>query len=307
MRTPSLSTAWNSSRHTDGEAMLREIRELGFEWVELGHGIRFSLWPGVLKAFEAGVVKFTSLHNFCPVPMGILKPSPNCYQFTDLSPALRKSAIHSTINTIQQAAALKAEAVVLHLGWAGPRGVSRQLEKRFQQGGLDDRTYVKTKIDALKKRRKLFPEILARVKECLDPIVQEASQQRIKLGFECRETFEEFPMEDEMDEVLAQYPSETVGYWHDFGHSARKDFLGWHSQEETLRRRRERLIGCHIHDCRAPKEDHIPLGHGDIPFKDLIPILPSTILPVFELSPRVEKEQVLSSRTLWNSFVNASA
>jgi hypothetical protein len=38
----SFSTCWNSSRHTSGETMLREIKqELGFDLIELGHGIRW--------------------------------------------------------------------------------------------------------------------------------------------------------------------------------------------------------------------------------------------------------------------------
>jgi len=39
----SFSTCWNSHRHTDGRALLREIRELGFEHAELSHGTRISL------------------------------------------------------------------------------------------------------------------------------------------------------------------------------------------------------------------------------------------------------------------------
>ena len=30
--------------------MLKEIADLGFEWVELSHGIRITLVPGVLRA-----------------------------------------------------------------------------------------------------------------------------------------------------------------------------------------------------------------------------------------------------------------
>ena len=30
----SFSTCWNSHRHTDGRAMLEEIRDLGFEYAE---------------------------------------------------------------------------------------------------------------------------------------------------------------------------------------------------------------------------------------------------------------------------------
>ena len=37
--------------------MLREIKgQLGFDVVELGHGIRISLMPGIQKMFEAGEI-----------------------------------------------------------------------------------------------------------------------------------------------------------------------------------------------------------------------------------------------------------
>ena len=49
--------------------MLREIKtELGFESIELGHGIGLSLIPGVQKMFDSDQIRFSSLHNFCPMP-----------------------------------------------------------------------------------------------------------------------------------------------------------------------------------------------------------------------------------------------
>ena len=68
----SCSTCWNSGRHTDGAAMIQEILDLGFDTVELGHGIRLPLVEGILKMWEAGKVKISSLHNFCPLPPAFL-------------------------------------------------------------------------------------------------------------------------------------------------------------------------------------------------------------------------------------------
>ena len=45
-----LSSCWLSSRHTDGYEMLKEMADLGFEYVELSHGIRITLVEGILKA-----------------------------------------------------------------------------------------------------------------------------------------------------------------------------------------------------------------------------------------------------------------
>src|SRR5689334_6880355 len=97
----SFSTCWNSGRHTSGEAMLREIKhELGFDLVELGHGIRISLMPGVQKVFEHGEVKFSSLHNFCPLPVEVMGASPDCYTFSSSSPNERERAVRQTLQTI---------------------------------------------------------------------------------------------------------------------------------------------------------------------------------------------------------------
>jgi hypothetical protein len=78
----SFSTCWNSHRHTDGRAMLREIRELGFDHAELSHGTRISLLPGIIEAVEAGEMNISSLHNFCPLPLGVNTSAPNLYRLS---------------------------------------------------------------------------------------------------------------------------------------------------------------------------------------------------------------------------------
>ena len=39
------STCWNNSRHTDGEAMIEEIVDLGFSHIELSHGMTIAKLP----------------------------------------------------------------------------------------------------------------------------------------------------------------------------------------------------------------------------------------------------------------------
>jgi sugar phosphate isomerase/epimerase len=301
-----LSTCWNSYRHQDGYDMLKEIRQLGFPAVELGHSVRLSLWPGIVKAWEEGLIKINSLHNFCPVPTSVLHPNPNCYEFSDPRPEVRLLARRATEETLRQAAKLGAGAVVLHLGWAGPRKVTRKLEALYLKGGYLNRRYTELKVRAVQERRENSPQVWPRVKACLDPIVALAGELKLRLGFEIREDFEEFPHEEEMPLVLDAFPADIVGYWHDFGHAARKEYLGWHSHAETLRLRAPRLLGCHVHDCRRPQEDHLPLGHGEIDFSALLPVIPQTAIAVLELSPGTPEEQVIASRHLWNSYAVAS-
>ena len=96
--------------------MLREIRELGFEYAELSHGIRVSLVPGILEAVDAGDIKISSLHNFCPLPLGVMKASPNLYEFSTASELDRNLALKHTQKTLEFATRVKASLVVLHLG-----------------------------------------------------------------------------------------------------------------------------------------------------------------------------------------------
>ena len=89
--------------------MLHEIKtELGFDLIELGHGIRVSLMPGIQKVFDAGEVRFSSLHNFCPLPVEVMMASPDCYQFSAVSSAERERAVKQTLQTIDFAARLNA-------------------------------------------------------------------------------------------------------------------------------------------------------------------------------------------------------
>src|ERR1700733_3358912 len=111
----SFSTCWNSHRHSDGRAMLREIRELGFEYAELSHGIRITLLPGILEAVDAGEIKISSLHNFCPLPMGVTQAAPNLYEFS-ADDRDRELALRHTRKTLEFATRVKAPLVVLHLG-----------------------------------------------------------------------------------------------------------------------------------------------------------------------------------------------
>src|SRR5437763_3052789 len=109
----SFSTCWNSHRHTDGRAMLREIRDLGFDYAELSHGTRISLLPGILEAVDAGEIRISSLHNFCPLPIGVNYAAPNLYQFSAERPRERELAARYTLKTMEFAGRVKESAVVL--------------------------------------------------------------------------------------------------------------------------------------------------------------------------------------------------
>jgi|SRR5215831_3290086 len=293
------STCWNSERHTDGERMLREILDLGFSQIELGHGIRLSLLPGIQKMFDAGEVQFSSLHNFCPLPVEINRASPDCYKFSSANERERERAIKQTFQTIDFAAQLDASFVVLHCGKVEMNPITDELIALAKRGEIFSRKYVRLKLKAVQKREAVAPSYLERVMESLRQIAEYAATKNIRLGIEGRRGYEEIPSERELPFLLAELNSARVGYWHDMGHIQIKENLGFVNHEEWLGTIGPRTIGCHMQDCIWPAQDHQPPFTGSIPLEKLIPLFPSTCLFVWELSPRKTAEQIRLSLAQW--------
>jgi len=294
------STCWNSSRHTAGDAMLREIKDqLGFDLIELGHGIRLSLLPGVQKLFEDGEVRFTSLHNFCPLPVEVMSASPDCYTFSSSSGHERQRAVKQTLQTIDFAARLGASFVVLHLGKIPMKPVTDPLIALAKAGEMFSREYVRRKVNAVAKRESAAPAYLANVKECLKPIIEHAATKNIRLGIEGRRGYEEIPSEREIPALLDEINAPHVGYWHDFGHLQIKENLGFVDHAEWLRAIGPRTFGCHVQDCVWPAQDHQPPFAGGVDLEKLVPLLPPSCLFVWEMSPRKTTEEIRRSVVIW--------
>jgi sugar phosphate isomerase/epimerase len=293
------STSWNSNHHTSGEEMLREIKALGFDLIELGHGIRISLIPGIQKMFDAGEVRFSSLHNFCPLPVEVLSASPDCYQMSAHDKSERDRAVKQTLQTIDLAARLQAPSVILHLGSIAMNPITDELIALAQKGELLSRRYVRKKIAAVRKREERAAVPFRRVKECLQPIVAHAAARNIRLGIEGRRGYEEIPSEREVPELLDEIGAPHVGYWHDMGHIQIKENLGFLDHADWLHTIAPRTFGCHMQDVKWPAQDHQPPFLGDMRLEPLTRLLPSDCQIVWELSPRRSAEEVAQSRAIW--------
>ena len=127
--------------------MLEEMAKLGFEYVELSHGIRITLVPGILKAVEEGVIKVASLHNFCPLPTGVMQAAPNLFEPSADDPREHDQWLRHTKRTIDFAAQVQAKVVVCHLGsvkffWFSPaRALDKFAEAHAGQSLMEDPAY----------------------------------------------------------------------------------------------------------------------------------------------------------------------
>ncbi len=283
--------------------MLREIRDLGFEYAELSHDTRISLMPGILEAVEAGELRVSSLHNFCPLPMGVNHAAPNLYQFSAERPRERELALRYTLKTIEFAARVKAPVVVLHLGSMEIKNYTDKLLELVARGEKETPKYQKLCADLETKREARKEPFMERVRELLKKLLPEAESRGLRLGAENRMALEELPLESDFNFLFRELPSPNLVYWHDTGHAQIKENLGFIQHAMHLESQRERLFGFHIHDVQFPGRDHCAPGSGTIDFAALKPMVKPEHIKVFEFSPSLTLEQARSGiahiKNLW--------
>jgi sugar phosphate isomerase/epimerase len=288
----SLSTCWNSHRHTDGRAMLEEIRDMGFQYAELSHGIRISLLPGIFEAVDAGVVKISTLHNFCPLPMGINYAAPNIFKFTSDDRRERENALRHSLKTIETAERVGAKLVVLHMGAIEMRDYTDKLIDMVGAGLKESPKYEKITMEVIEKRESKKERHVALANEMLKRLEEDARRRGIMLGIENREALEEIPLETDFNFFFNDFPGGTVRYWHDTGHAQIKQNLGFIDHFMHLENMSEHLAGFHLHDVQFPGRDHCAPGTGEIDFAALKPLAKPEHIKVFEMSPGLSAEEV---------------
>ena len=296
-----LSTCWNSHRFEDGRELAREARAAGFDYIEISHGTRLPLLPGLLQAYDAGEIKVCSLHNFCPPPVEVMMDAPDAFEFTSREPAERARAIKLTQKTIETAVRFGASRVVLHLGSAPMRSFTGELEALATAGEAYSREFTRLKLQLVEQRARVSADCLSHARAALHELLPHAAQHQVALAIETRSHFEQVPTEAELLQLLAEFKDTPwLGAWHDFGHVQRKANLGLLNHAEHLAAIAPRLLGCHVHDVAWPAKDHrIPFTGGGVDFPALLPLLPRGIPLVWELSPSQRRMEIMEQARIW--------
>lgn len=288
-----LTTRWNAGRHSDGEAMLNEILELGFSHVELGYDTRLELIPGIQKMVEEKAVFVDSLHNFCPVPMGITRAHPEIYTLADPDRRVRDSAIKHTSNTIRMAEELGARAVVCHAGNVEMKRVTRDLIEMIERGEQHSRKFEKVRMKLQERRAIKGRRQVGYLYESLERMMPILLATGVKLALEILPTWEAIPTETEFEELFQTFDNGCIGYWHDIGHSQIRENLGFINMERWLERLEPNLVGFHLHDVLPPGQDHIMPPLGQIDFSRYTRFGKPDILRVIEPTTRTPKEEIV--------------
>jgi len=312
-----MSSCWNSGRHTDGYAMVEELAAMGFSRIELSHGIRISLVPGILKALEEELIEISGVHNFCPLPSGVHHAAPNFYQPSSPSRGERDLWQNYSMKTLEFAKRVGGKYMVAHSGslqffLGNPvAGVERYIKRWNRENGdplsnlSADPRYGKLLGRGLAKIRKKEYKTGSRVAECYQPVVAEAVEKRIDVCIENREKLEELPTDERIAQFIeAMGEPGVVKYWHDCGHAQIKHLLGVRKHREFLESNRPYLAGFHLHDVSDSGRDHLPLGSGCIDWKMVQEFIEPTHHCVLELNPKVSRREVLDSKSFLESMLS---
>ncbi|MCH8474590.1 MAG: sugar phosphate isomerase/epimerase [Opitutales bacterium] len=298
-----ISSCWSSARHKDGYEMVRELAEMGFSQLELSHGIRMSLVPGILKAVEEGMIEVCSVHNFCPLPPGIHYPAPNLYQPSSGDRREQEQWLRYTRQTMEFAKRLGARKIVLHLGsisffWRSPASKLR----RFVRSKGDDfdkseEAYQQLREKIQRKLRWKLQGSWERTLQALETILPEAEKEELFFCCENRENFEELPLDNQFQDLFTHFSGQkNLMAWHDTGHARIKEKYGLLEHEAHLKLVRPRLGGFHLHDVSAKGRDHQTVGSGEIDFAMLARYFQPDDALVLELNPTLSGEEVLTSK-----------
>ncbi len=301
----SFSTCWNNSRHSEGDELIDEILELGFNTMELSHGMTISKLPGIQKAYKEGKFRCSGVHNYFPSPVEVMIDAPDAYEFSSHRAYDRQRAMEMTLKTLEVAAEFNAGYIVMHMGSVPmpSKKWTKRLTAMVKEGQQLTPEYAKAKIAFVKKREKIAPLYYQRAIEALEQLSEKAAELQIPLAVESRSRFEDVPSESEMISLQEHFKDNPwVGYWHDFGHVQLKHNLGLLDHDQWLEKMAPYLIGCHVHDVHWPERDHrVPLT-GELDFKKLLRHIDPNKPFVWELSPTRKADQIKEALQVWKAM-----
>jgi len=259
-----VSTHWITHRHTDGSALIDEIRAAGFATVELGYDIRPELVPGIRRAVAEQRIRCRSLHNFCPVPNSFAQGHPELFSLSALDPGDRQSAVYHTRHTIQFAATIGAEAVVTHAGNIAMRRFTEKLTKLYLRGKHETPRYDRLRGKAAYNRQTPAQMHFNALCLSIEELLPDLEEHQVKLAFENLPSLEALPSIEEQEALFERFPSPMLCYWHDFGHAQILQNLRLAPHFARLQRFQQRTAGVHIHDTDGTEDAHRmpPVPHG---------------------------------------------
>ena len=301
----SISTSWNSSLHSSGLGIIKQIKSLGFDSVELNFSLPKTVIEEISGLVRKKIIKVTSVHNFCPAPaeLPIEEALPDCFSMSSLHEDIRAKSVRYTKATIDTAKTLGARVVVLHTGRVEIEDYTKTLMSLYRNNLQASPEYHELKLEAKKERFQNILPYFEQTMKSLKDISEYAMSKGICLGIENRIYYREIPSLDELEIILHGFKNNNVYYWHDTGHAQVYENLGFGRHEDFLTRYKDRLLGVHIHDV-AGVDDHLPAGKGSIDFNMLKPFVKKDTIKVIETHQPASADDIIASKSFLEGIFN---
>ncbi len=291
----SLSTKWNITKYTSGIDIIKEIKALGFDCIELGANSTKKQVEDIITLYDAQKIEVSSVHNICPV---VEEEGKQHIEIGDRIASLdeeeRRLAVAYSKKTIEVAKRVNAKVVVIHLGQVDiPMTYQLILSQMVKEGSSNNTSFAMLRTYLQEERKRNAKGHLGAIRRSIEELIPCLSE-GMKIGLENRYWYHEIPSHEEVRMLLDKY-SDHVGYWHDTGHAHVLEVYGLYKKGELIHAFGDRLIGVHLHDA-INAGDHIGVGKGDVDFSSLHQYMQEDVIRVFEYNPNVTAEDVVKGK-----------
>ncbi len=262
-------------------------RDMGFAGIEISHII----WEEDVEGIRPGELPILAVHAPAPKRRG---PA-GWDAMRDISSpdeTKRRWAVAQVEHTIRWAARMDANLVCVHMGTV--EGIAREvwaLEQRYLAGQRGHPIYEHERERVRAHRATQAGIHLEAARRSLDTLISLAAKEGVRLGLESRRYFHEIPTLEELEVLLSPYDSTVVGFWYDVGHCQALANLTFIPHEAWWNRVTGRLVGVHVHDVVGLR-DHLIPGMGEVPWKEVKPVLTTADVITFEVDWYFTEEEV---------------
>ena len=297
-----ISTMWNAFKQQDGAVLFDELKELGFESIELSRHLTLDQIEQLKPSLRENPP--CSIHNFCPILPGTSQAEKDKILLSSLNTDERKEAIRRTLQTMELAVELEVPIVVLHLGEVDTYDRSYLMRNLYNYGEREFEAFDQKVAEATEWRKRKEAKHQDAVLRSLDELNEYALRMELCIAIENRPHYYQIPNFDEVGLFFDQFYGSPMRYWHDIGHATLQEKLGVCWADTWLEQYAEHLVGVNLHDLKGLEAYHPP-GTGDLEWDEIFEQLPSDVLKVLEIRP-CEAEPVIEARELCESLSQSS-
>ena len=297
-----ISTMWNALKQPDGAALLDELKELGFDAVELSRHLTREQIEQIKPHLAR--TQICSIHNFCPILHGLPQSEAenDPIHLASLDADARGEAVKRTIRTMELAVELEVPIVVLHLGEVDTYDRSYLMYDFYEYGEREFEAFGVKIEEATEWRKRKEAKHQDALLFSLDALNETALRMEVYLAIENRPRYYQIPNFDEVGMFLEKFEGSNMRYWHDVAHAMLQERVGLCWSHRWLEAYTEDLIGVNLHDLKDLGAYHPP-WFGDLDFEEITGQIPPDIPIVLEVR-HGHTEELVEAREQCQSWMD---